>query len=130
RCPCSAYRSLRISPPVSVRSASRTTRWSPRARRRATVLRASFAAFLADSLQTTLDSSRLTPEIGADSPRHTVTGAGAMRGLRRLIRPWILLLALTACAERDASGTDPLAPEPQYGGTLVIANNSDLTDLN
>ena len=53
-----------------------------------------------------------------------------MRGLRRLIRPWILLLALTACAERDESGRDSLPAEPQYGGTVVIANNSDLTDLN
>ena len=53
-----------------------------------------------------------------------------MRGIRRLIRPWILLLAFPACADRDDDGTDPLAAEPQTGGTVVIVNNSDLTDMN
>ncbi|HEX2167898.1 MAG TPA: ABC transporter substrate-binding protein [Longimicrobiales bacterium] len=52
-----------------------------------------------------------------------------MSALRSLSRPWILLLALGACGG-DSETTDEAATEAQYGGTVVIANNSDLTDLN
>jgi peptide/nickel transport system substrate-binding protein len=52
-----------------------------------------------------------------------------MRGLGTLIRPWILLLAVpAACADR-APGVEG-DPEAQYGGTVVVANVSDLADLN
>jgi peptide/nickel transport system substrate-binding protein len=52
-----------------------------------------------------------------------------MPGLRNLIRPWVLLLVVpAACGDRENAGD--AASEPQYGGTIVIANNSDLRDLN
>jgi peptide/nickel transport system substrate-binding protein len=44
-------------------------------------------------------------------------------------RSWIVLLAVTAaCADRDSAGD--AATEPQNGGIVTIANNSDLRDLN
>lgn len=51
-----------------------------------------------------------------------------MRGLRSLIRPSVLLLALSACG--DAEPSEEVTSEAQYGGTVVIVNNSDLTSLN
>lgn len=51
-----------------------------------------------------------------------------MRGLRSLNRPSILLLALAACGDREPSVDAP--SDAQYGGTVVIVNNSDLTSLN
>lgn len=51
-----------------------------------------------------------------------------MRGLRSLIRPSVLLLALSACADSEPS--EEVTSEAQYGGTVVIVNNSDLTSLN
>ncbi|MGH7446673.1 MAG: ABC transporter substrate-binding protein, partial [Longimicrobiales bacterium] len=52
-----------------------------------------------------------------------------MRGLRSVIRPWVLLIAFsTACADTDRTGE--VATEAEYGGTVVIVNNSDLRDLN
>lgn len=52
-----------------------------------------------------------------------------MRGLRNLVRPWSLLLVLAvACA--DADNTDSAAVDAEYGGTVVVANSSDLTDMN
>ena len=51
-----------------------------------------------------------------------------MRGLRSLIRPSVLLLALAACADTEPS--EDVTSEAQYGGTVVIVNNSDLTSLN
>lgn len=51
-----------------------------------------------------------------------------MRASRSLIRPWILLLVLSACA--DAEPAAEAAADAEYGGTVVMVNNSDLTDLN
>jgi peptide/nickel transport system substrate-binding protein len=54
-----------------------------------------------------------------------------MRGFRSLVRPWMLLLLATgACADRGADGDDTQGDEPRYGGTVVVANSSDLRDLN
>ncbi|MBR9988770.1 MAG: hypothetical protein KFH98_03385 [Gemmatimonadetes bacterium] len=39
-----------------------------------------------------------------------------------------LVLAVVACADRNQDGDT--AADAEYGGTVVIANNSDLTDLN
>lgn len=52
-----------------------------------------------------------------------------MRGLRSLMRPWVLPLALcAACVDRERAG-EPAA-DVERGGTAVIVNNSDLRDLN
>lgn len=52
-----------------------------------------------------------------------------MRRYRSLIRPWILLLAVAAaCTDRERA--EEASETPQYGGTVVIVNNSDLRDMN
>jgi peptide/nickel transport system substrate-binding protein len=52
-----------------------------------------------------------------------------MRGLQSLKLPWVLLLAMpAACVDRGSVADDDTQAE--YGGTVVIVNNSDLTHLN
>lgn len=53
-----------------------------------------------------------------------------MRVLRSLVPSGLALLALAACVERTADTTGENDAEPQYGGTVVVVNTSDLRDLN
>jgi peptide/nickel transport system substrate-binding protein len=53
-----------------------------------------------------------------------------MRAFRRLVGTWLLLpTLLAACVDRTVD-TAAAGEEPQYGGTVVVANTSDLFDLN
>jgi peptide/nickel transport system substrate-binding protein len=52
-----------------------------------------------------------------------------MSAIRQRVRPLLLLvLPFAACADRDDAGAD--RDPSRYGGTVVIANNSDIENMN
>jgi peptide/nickel transport system substrate-binding protein len=51
-----------------------------------------------------------------------------MRWSRSHIRPSVLLLALFACVDEEPAAD--AVSQAEFGGTVVVVNNSDLTDLN